>query len=507
MSKTQPIRAIIVESSGLVILALGLYLPFLAIQYDINGIVEANALESGQLLYKNHVLYRPIGLLFYRTLQVLGYQGNSLLVLQTINAVCGAIGIGLAYAVFRSATRGRPAALMGALFLATSLTYWLFSTDVAYITPAALFVLAATVLILYADSTKGFVAAGLFLSLSVLTWQASVVALPPLIALLFWRKPFPVYRNAAFFCLTLAAVTIPFYVLLAVASGGFMGPREFWAWLTNHGDAGAGLPLWGVWGAERMQPALSSALRSVVPSMLAISPVKIRPSIQFGRLVVDVALIALTILIVLAALKARLKSLWFLFGYLVFIPFIVWWDPFEPKWFFIPNICFAGFLSCGLEYWLQRRRVGIAVILCVLTIAAANFVTIIRPRHGKLGPDRSMAQCVAEHMQPQDAFIAAEWGWPDYLGYLHQRTEINLINETAGAGSKEKMLEKVKGVIGSTNDAGGSVYMLEPHAFSQSHLEWLQAATGLTLDDLTGFGGSHSVTCEGKPILHLPSAR
>jgi hypothetical protein len=49
--------------------------------------------------------------------------------------------------------------------------------------------------------------------------------------------------------------------------------------------------------------------------------------------------------------------------------------------------------------------------------------------------------------------------------------------------------------------------MLEPHAFSQSHLEWLQAATGLTLDDLTGFGGSPSVTCEGKPILHLPSAR
>ena len=84
------------------VLALGLYLPFLAIQYDTNGIA---ALEAGQLINKNHMLYRPIGLLVYSALQHFGYAGNSLMVLQTINAICGAAGIGLAYALFKWATR------------------------------------------------------------------------------------------------------------------------------------------------------------------------------------------------------------------------------------------------------------------------------------------------------------------------------------------------------------------------------------------------------------------
>ena len=43
-------------------------------------------------------------------------------------------------------------------------------------------------------------------------------------------------------------------------------------------------------------------------------------------------------------------------------------------------------------------------------IAIANFVTTIRPHHAELGSDRSIAQCVSEHMQPRDAFIAAEMG-------------------------------------------------------------------------------------------------
>src|SRR6185503_9983376 len=83
------------ESGIAGLLALGLYLPFLSVQYDTNGIAEAVALEAGQLVNKNHMLYRPLGLLIYRALQHFGYAGNSLLVLQTLNAVCGAVGIGL----------------------------------------------------------------------------------------------------------------------------------------------------------------------------------------------------------------------------------------------------------------------------------------------------------------------------------------------------------------------------------------------------------------------------
>jgi len=76
---------------------LALYLPFLASQYDTNGVVEALAVESGQLFHKNHLLYRVIGYAVYRGLQFGGYSGRAIVVLQTMNAICGAVGIGLAY--------------------------------------------------------------------------------------------------------------------------------------------------------------------------------------------------------------------------------------------------------------------------------------------------------------------------------------------------------------------------------------------------------------------------
>ena len=100
------------EATLISVLALGLYLPFLAIQYDTNGIAEAAALEAGQVVNKSHILYRPIGNVIYRALQQFGYHGRSLLVLQTLNAVFGALGIGLAYAVFRWAARDKHAALV-----------------------------------------------------------------------------------------------------------------------------------------------------------------------------------------------------------------------------------------------------------------------------------------------------------------------------------------------------------------------------------------------------------
>src|SRR5436190_18192198 len=162
MSKRPSEFSTALEAAIVAILALGLYLPFLSIQYDTNGIAEAVALEAGQLVNKNHMLYRPLGLLIYRSLQHFGYAGNSLLVLQTINAVCGAAAIGLAYAVFKFAARDRASAAVGSFFLATSFAYWLFSTDAAYITVAVMFALAAIVCIAYARSEWAIAASGIF---------------------------------------------------------------------------------------------------------------------------------------------------------------------------------------------------------------------------------------------------------------------------------------------------------------------------------------------------------
>ena len=87
------------------------------------------------------------------------------------------------------------------------------------------------------------------------------------------------------------------------------------------------------------------------------------------------------------------------------------------------------------------------------------------------------------------------------------RTAVNLIDETALAQVKERMLANVTDFIASTQKNGGKVYMLDARAYSQSHLEWLQAQTGLTPNELSAFGGAPAFACEGRSILLLPDSK
>src|ERR1051326_949843 len=84
---------------------------------------------------------------------------------------------------------------------------------------------------------------------------------------------------------------------------------------------------------------------------------------------------------------------------------------------------------------------------CLLVIAGTNFITTIRPRHFDLGRDRRMAESVAEHMRSRDLFLAAEWGWPDYLPYVHGLATINVINEFARLQTREGTLASVREAI------------------------------------------------------------
>ena len=78
-----------------------------------------------------------------------------------------------------------------------------------------------------------------------------------------------------------------------------------------------------------------SGLTSVTPVLLAARAGDFSWNMQLGRVAVDFSLIALAILLILALVRARGTSLTFLLAYVVFLPFIVWWDPFEPKWFLL----------------------------------------------------------------------------------------------------------------------------------------------------------------------------
>ena len=487
-------RKPLIEFIGVTVLALGLYLPFLSIQYDVNGLIEAMSVEKGPLLNKNHMLFRPVGLLAWRGLHFAGYNGNSLRVLQVICAVAGALGVALTYVAFRALSTNRAAAAFGAAFLGTSFTYWVSSTDVLYVTIAGMFAAAAVACVLRARSIRAILIAGIFAALSVFTWQGSLFLVPALLFVV--PKHLRTIRSAAVLLCSSGLLVLAVYVAVAFSSRGLIGPRELWTWFTHYSENNT-LPVWGVWQPERVPIAAVSALNSVAAVRLAAGVRELFERVQLGRVAVDCSLLAFSALMTLGIARARTNAILFLAAYLCFLPFIIWWDPGSHKWFLVPNIFLAAFLVCGIGPWLQHKYATIAVTGCLLVIAGTNFITTIRPRHFNLGRERRMAECVAEHMRSRDLFLAAEWGWPDYLPYVHGLATISVINEFARFQTREGTLAGVREAINETSRQSGSVYMADPRTHTRTHIQWVKQATGLTFEDLSGLGGTPSFVCYG----------
>jgi hypothetical protein len=86
-----------------VLIGLGLYLPLLTQNYDINGLAEAAAVQSGRavdLWNPNHMLYRPIGHFVWQSLSTIGLVLPPIPLLQSLSAVFGATGAGLCVSHF-----------------------------------------------------------------------------------------------------------------------------------------------------------------------------------------------------------------------------------------------------------------------------------------------------------------------------------------------------------------------------------------------------------------------
>jgi hypothetical protein len=482
------------EWTLVVIASLAIFLPFLALQYDTNGLIEAAAVESGDLFNKNHLLYRMVGYGIYRGLQFGGYSGRVIVVLQTINAVCGALGVGFAYLAYKHASKNRGAAATGTLLLACSFTYWLFSTDAAYVTLAGMFAAGSLAAFLcirrpYASA----IVAGVLTTLSVLTWQASLFLIPALIFLSPIRgeeSRKTLVKHAGVYVVTACVLSAMSYAAVFLIH---VGPRDISSlirWFTSYSENGQ-LPMWGQWAPERVFIAAHSALRSIVPTPLAVPLSEISWTVKRGRIAVDIALAGVGILAFLMLSRIRTKGAWFLIAYACFIPFIVWWDPVEPKWFLIPNVFLAGFFAMASAPWFERAYASMAVLAIVLFVAATNFVTTMRPRHKEIGPDRGMAQCVAANMQPEDLLIAAEWGWPDYLEYIHDRRMLNVISQYS----------EVPTWLDHLRNTGGVAYLPDPAGYSETHLAWLRSQSGVPREDLNRLAGIPAFSCYGRNIL------
>ncbi len=485
-----------------------LYLPLLSRHYDLNGIAEARAFDLGALFSQNHMLYRPLAFLVKEGLNLVGISPHTVAILQILTAVLGALTLGTLFLVLSKLTDDLRAAAVGTGWLAITFSFWYFSTDIAYIVPAAFFAASGFALLVYLKSPLlvGFAA-----GLAILVWQANIFLLPFFILGPFvlrlgnQRKKFRYAINLLVACAVIAAGT---YLIVGNFVLHHAGVGETISWATGYG--GGRLPMWGQLSLERVHTIIDSAGASIYPFESRVGLGELvdadPPGIPQWRpaFVAFLALGFWPLAMMLWRPNANAAGgrvlFWLAVGYLSYLPFLIWWDPAESKWFAVPNLFVAAILAV---LWHKIRWTLLEYMIAVigiLTIALSNLSTTIWPRRFTESPAIQLAQCVAGHMEEDDLFISNDWGWDGYLTYLYDRKAFNMIAESIYLKEKDIFFTALDASVARVQENGGSVYMPDLESYSSDFLAWLQSQTQLERYELERFSAKPAFVCGGMEV-------
>ncbi len=502
-----------------VVLLIGvfLYFVFRTSNYDPNDIIEVQAVENGgdALISPNHILFRPLIAFLYMIAQALGYRGQALIIGQIFVIGSAAIGLVLCYLWVSSLVRSRWLAIIVTLGFGTSWAYWVYSIGSLYFIPTATFSLGALVVLwriierpsnaplsLSVEGQLGFLTA-----LSVLFWQANIFFIPVIIGGLILKYRGQMRKLYISTFIYLIALSIPVGIVYIYTSLVSLGDN--WSipslldWLLNYNSAQ--LQSWGTFSWERTINVIPTWISSILPiwegmGLRDLFRGQIRPEKLFSQLSL-IALILLIIIPVVLSIRCRFDTkrlsllAFFAFGFLIYYPFIIWWDPTEPLWFVLPNIFFWGALAVAWEPLAHNSYWKWLATIMIFVIGAANFVSAIWPRHANPNHRMQIAECVSQHVGMNDIYISKEWDWTYYLEYFYQRDVIYLIDLMARLKNTDAVFELVSNRIEHTKLSGGQTYTSDQANVSADWFDWLLGETGLTRMDFERFEVQAAFRC------------
>lgn len=504
--------------------ALMLYMPFRSIQWDLNGIIEARAIDSGgpELISPNHVFYRPLGFAVFALARSVGYRGHSAEILQYITAIMAGVGVGLFWRWIKNLTDNVLVASTASAFLATTWAFWAFSTDAYYITPAATMVVGALV-VLSSQSRlthKAIIKLGLLVAWAILFWQANIFLIPTIVLDLLWVRRANTLKETligvGLFLVTASVIVGSAYLMAGTQIYHLSSIHDFAKWLLSHSAEGC-ISWWGKWSADRIPAATSSALASFIPVWEGLG---LRDALEgnfsWDKLPAQLSLAAFVFLCVVTSIgtirkRGTVKPVYSnlaLLGlaYCVYIPFIIWWDPYEPKWFVIPNLFFIAILAQVWNILFDNRRCYVIVGACVAIIAVANFAYTIWPRHSRPNPNIQLAQCFAANATAKDTVIVTDWGWFGYASYFfgYRGDCLSLMGD---ATEKPRKVQLIKESIAEANKHDGHVYMRDLNTYSPDKLAFVESLTGFTPADFDAFEQHYAFSCYDARFLEIVQAK
>ena len=482
-------------------------LLFGAINYDSNGIGIARELELGHRPRANHMLFEASGYVATQVASLVGHTGPSFPLLLILSALFGGIALGATNLAARRTGSGRLEAIAATVWLGTTYAFWKWSTNVAYVSMAAMLVALALSQLCRKTSPRTLVITGIIGALSALAWEANIFLLPVLIVgvrLQFesWRE----WLRSSLYLVAAWAGTLGFIYAVLIYEWRLPDLRSIGKFMVTWGGEASPGPRWGHWGWDRIGKFAQTWIHSVIGSIAFPPAWFLAPPLRFNITLHSLALIALVILFAVPVFLFLRRwmdpmGLFFLFGIAAYLPFVIWWDPFETKWFLMPNIFLALFVA---RFWSQLYEMSIqtgrAVLLLAITVLTVSNVALYgMPEHTGQSEEQKAGQCVGSRLHPADLYLDPEWDFSSFMAYKYGRNRFDLVALLLQLKlNKAKMLRALEAQVRSHQAAYGDVYISDPLS---RHFDLLDEWAGITSADLDGLlPGGVAFTCEGRHI-------
>ncbi|MBI2385865.1 MAG: hypothetical protein HYV14_07615 [Elusimicrobia bacterium] len=434
--------------------------------YNFDGVACAIAVELSDfkhLVHGNHLAYGVVGWCFDRLWRFLGYQGQSVLVLQVLDSVLGAAGAAVFSSLLRRMGRGERESVLAAAALAVCHAWWFWSLEAQVYMLGSLFAVLAAREALSDHPRPGLV--GVWHAGAILGHVGHVMALPALLFVLARKKgpreAFP-YLSSLF-----VAVAVP-YICAGLFAVKPQNMNELRLWLL--GSAALTTDRSFLWH--------SIPLSAAIPSWLGMS---LRIFTEFVGLQVFAwsAGVVLAVLPVLAAARgavdrSREALFWLLWlaGYAVLF---IAWEPYTIVYRVSDLIALWALATLGLKALPARARLG-ALAAWTAAAFAFNLAYVVRPAADPANnPDLVEAEWTRTSAPPE-AWVLANGRGAVYIPYFAGRRPVNLRYFTDEKALHAKLDELAKAgqvvyVSGRTLEEEGlraklERYGLEPAAAS-----------------------------------------
>jgi hypothetical protein len=437
--------------------ALGFYLGHLPINHTYDGMVYASYVESAstpayQIFHPHHLLYNPLGRWFYQWGLSRGASWDGLLALQCFDALVGTLGLVLVFLLMTRLTKDRLVALFTALGLSVTYSYWYFST-----TPAVRILASVTPLFawwVFASTSKktlwnGF-ATGAAHVVAVLGHQTNLLLIPAFLAGI-WMKREGTWREKAMTSVVyLSTLTVGVLGVYAFVGRFILSRLTFskWIWwVTSYFHVSA-------WGGNLKSAGLEQGQSGMTLAFLgkAESRDALGEALTYGsaRAILVAALVTLLLL-----LSPGLLGLWRekkshlcvgLLWLAAFVPFFLWWEPWNIEFWVSSTIPFWVLL--GFALWQSTRLDATSGLWADPVLAVARRVLLLSLAFGAVAllgfynyqgkmqkstetfAHKNLLEALRAKVRPDDLVVVSGANTvPMYLDRFQKRKYLNLMQE------------------------------------------------------------------------------